>query len=120
MSMPAAESLHWFTSKKSTSGNGCVAAAHLPDGGVAVRHSQRPGAEVIEFSAGEWDGLLDDLADRGSDGYPGLTRLPTGQVMLRNSQRPDAEMIEYSAYEWDCFVDGVLKREFVRPSVAGA
>ena len=51
--------LTWFKAKKSTSGTGCVEIAHLPDGGVAVRHSQRPEAGALIYTALEWDCFLD-------------------------------------------------------------
>jgi Domain of unknown function (DUF397) len=53
------DELHWFKAQASNSGNGCVEIAHLPDGGVAVRHSQEPGAATIRYSAFEWDCFLD-------------------------------------------------------------
>lgn len=51
--------LHWFKAQASNSGTGCVEIAHLPDGGVAVRHSLKPEATTIEYSAFEWDCFLD-------------------------------------------------------------
>jgi hypothetical protein len=35
----------------------CVEAAHLPDGGVAVRNSREPGTE-LRYTAGEWDAFI--------------------------------------------------------------
>ncbi len=64
------DTLHWFKAKASNSGTGCVEIAHLPDGGVAVRHSQKPGAEVIQYSAFEWDCFLDG-AKSGEFDRPG-------------------------------------------------
>lgn len=51
--------LTWFKATASNSGNGCVEVAHMPDGGVALRHSQKPDAEIIFYSAFEWDCFLD-------------------------------------------------------------
>jgi hypothetical protein len=59
MDTPLSEDLHWFKATRSTSGTGCVEVAHLPDGGVAIRHSQRPGEGSIVYSAYEWDCFLD-------------------------------------------------------------
>jgi hypothetical protein len=64
------DNLHWFKAQASTSGTGCVEVAHLPDGGVAMRHSQKPDAEVIQYSAFEWDCFLDG-ARRGEFDRPG-------------------------------------------------
>lgn len=49
----------WFKATASTTGNGCVEIAHLPDGGVAVRNSRHPEGEVIRYTAHEWDCFLD-------------------------------------------------------------
>ncbi|MEU8268206.1 DUF397 domain-containing protein [Sphaerisporangium sp. NPDC049002] len=61
MSAPESGELHWFKARASTSGNGCVEIAHLADGGVAVRHSRKPDAEVIRYTAFEWDCFLDGV-----------------------------------------------------------
>ncbi|GII84136.1 hypothetical protein Ssi03_21260 [Sphaerisporangium siamense] len=59
MSAAQSRDLQWFKAKASTSGNGCVEVAHLPDGGVAVRNSRTPDEPVIRFTAFEWDCFLD-------------------------------------------------------------
>ncbi|MEV6982264.1 DUF397 domain-containing protein [Sphaerisporangium sp. NPDC051017] len=71
--MSAAESadLQWFKARASTSGNGCVEVAHLPDGGVAIRHSRMPNAEVIRYTGHEWDCFLDGVRN-GEFDRPGV------------------------------------------------
>lgn len=53
------DDLHWFKSQASNSGEGCVEISHLPDGGVAVRHSKSPEDTVVAYSAWEWDCFID-------------------------------------------------------------
>lgn len=74
MKTQSPDSLHWFKAQASNSGNGCVEIAHLPDNGVAVRHSQRPDAEMIHYSAFEWDCFLDG-AKKGEFDRPGPSTL---------------------------------------------
>ena len=62
--------LHWYKATASTSGNGCVEVTHLPDGGVRIRHSMKPDAEVIEYSGWEWDCFLDGVR-KGEFNRPG-------------------------------------------------
>ncbi|WP_214415212.1 DUF397 domain-containing protein [Sphaerisporangium fuscum] len=70
MSAPETNDLQWFKAQASTSANGCVEVAHLPDGGVAVRHSREPDAEVIRYTAFEWDCFLDGVK-KGEFDRPG-------------------------------------------------
>lgn len=47
----------WF--KSSTSGaGGCVEAAHLPGGGVALRDSKDPGKAPHVYTRNEWGAFL--------------------------------------------------------------
>ncbi|MFE3192417.1 DUF397 domain-containing protein [Nocardia sp. NPDC059240] len=43
--------------KSTRSGNGpdCVEVAFLPDGDIAVRHSQAPDGHVLVYTPTEWD-----------------------------------------------------------------
>jgi hypothetical protein len=51
------ETLTWF--KSSFSGaNGCVEAAHLPDGGLALRDGKDRGKGAHYFGRDEWDAFL--------------------------------------------------------------
>lgn len=106
------DGLNWFKSQMSTSGSGCFEAARLPDGGMALRHSQRPGGEVIVFTASQWGRLLGEAIDHTVGGY--FTRRPQG-VVVRQMDRPRPE-IEYSDFEMFCFRDGVIKGEFDLPT----
>lgn len=36
----------------------CVEMADVPDGGVALRHSQQPGGAILLYTAGEWDAFV--------------------------------------------------------------
>lgn len=44
----------WRKSSHSNGAANCVEVAMLADGSVGVRHSRRPDAEVIVYSAAEW------------------------------------------------------------------
>lgn len=104
--------LDWFKSQMSTSGGGCVEAARLPDGGMAVRHSKRIGAEVIVFTAPQWGRLLGEAIADTSGGY--FVRRQDG-VAVRNPEEPGEEIV-YSDFEVFCFRDGAIKGEFDLPT----
>ncbi|WP_436536083.1 DUF397 domain-containing protein [Actinoplanes sp. HUAS TT8] len=55
----------WRKSTRSGSGNCVEVALELPGapGYVAVRHSQRPGAEVIVYTDAEWSAFLTGARD---------------------------------------------------------
>jgi hypothetical protein len=106
--------LIWFKAQKSNSGNGCVQAARMPDGGMAVRHSQRPGGGVLVFSGAEWGRVLHEATTGAASGY--VTYLPHGGVTFRRGQSAGDTAIEYSEFEWDCFRDGAIKGEFDLPT----
>lgn len=55
--VPTLAALTWRKSTHSGGGNDCVEVAFLP-GGVAVRDSKNPGADILRVSAPEWDALL--------------------------------------------------------------
>ena len=110
MATEVPDNLIWFKAEKSNSGNGCVQAARMPDGSMAVRHSQRPGEGVIVFSGAEWGRVLDEATSGTTSGY--VTYMPHGGVTLRSGQSQGAVTIEYSEFEWDCFRDGALNGEF--------
>lgn len=112
MSTSVPDGLKWFKSQMSTSGSGCFEVARLPDGGMALRHSQRPLGEVIVFTAPQWGQLLGEVIDHTLGGY--FTRRPQG-VAVRQIERPGPE-IEYSDFELLCFRDGVTKGEFALPA----
>ncbi len=114
METPIPDTLTWFKAEKSNSGTGCVQAARLPDGGMAVRHSQRPGGGVLVFSDAEWARVLDEATSGAVSGY--VTHLPHGGVTFRRSQSAGDTAIEYSEFEWDCFRDGARKGEFDLPT----
>ena len=52
------DELTWRKSTFSGNQGNCVEVADLPDGGIAVRHSQHPAGPVIEYTAAEWDAFL--------------------------------------------------------------
>jgi len=52
-SVPAAESLVWFTSSYSSAQGQCAACARLPDG-MAVRDSKQANGPVLRFNAASW------------------------------------------------------------------
>jgi predicted secreted Zn-dependent protease len=60
---PRPDDLTWRTSSHSGSSNACVAAALLPDGGIAVRNSNHPDAGLVTFTAREWDAFLAGVRD---------------------------------------------------------
>lgn len=68
------DDLHWFKATASNSAEGCVEIAHLPGGGVAVRHSQHPDGAVIRYSAHEWDCFLAGARGGEFDRPTGTTR----------------------------------------------
>ncbi|MEA2492197.1 MAG: hypothetical protein QOJ29_108 [Thermoleophilaceae bacterium] len=53
----------WQTSSYSQSGGECVQAAFLPDGGVALRHSNDPDGSVLIYTRGEWHAFLKGAKD---------------------------------------------------------
>lgn len=53
----------WIRSSYSGSQGECVEMATLPDGSRAVRHSRRPQAEVIIYTAAEWRAFLAGAKD---------------------------------------------------------
>ncbi|MFC4901598.1 DUF397 domain-containing protein [Streptosporangium amethystogenes subsp. fukuiense] len=59
-------SVAWHISTKSENGGGsCVEAGPLADGSgrVAVRHSRRPGGEVIVYTRAEWEAFIGGVKD---------------------------------------------------------
>lgn len=56
------EQLVWFKSSASDSAGGCVEAARLPDGGMAVRDSKDPEGPVLSYTAHEWECFLAGVA----------------------------------------------------------
>jgi hypothetical protein len=50
-------SLRWFKSSASAAGN-CVEVAHLPGGGVAVRHSKDRSIAPHVYTGTEWEAFL--------------------------------------------------------------
>ena len=64
----------WRISTRSANGGGqCVEAGPLGDGSgrVAVRHSRRPGAEVIVYTRAEWEAFVGGVKD-GEFDFPVL------------------------------------------------
>jgi hypothetical protein len=57
------DDLTWHISTHSGSSNACVAAALLPDGGIAVRNSNKPDAGIVTFTPREWDAFLAGVKD---------------------------------------------------------
>jgi hypothetical protein len=57
----------WRKSSYSNGATNCVEVALLPDGGVAVRHSRRPDAEVIVYSRSEWAAFVAGVKDSEFD-----------------------------------------------------
>lgn len=55
---PALASARWFKATASTTGQGCVEAAFLPGGRVAVRDSKDPGGGVHVFTGRDWRRFL--------------------------------------------------------------
>ncbi|WP_329084102.1 DUF397 domain-containing protein [Streptosporangium sp. NBC_01469] len=56
----------WHISARSENGGGnCVEAGPLGDGSgrVAVRHSHRPGGEVIVYTRAEWEAFIGGVKD---------------------------------------------------------
>ncbi|MEU3163322.1 DUF397 domain-containing protein [Streptosporangium sp. NPDC006930] len=56
----------WHISTRSPDAGGqCVEAGPLADGSgrVAVRHSRRPGAEVIVYTRAEWEAFVGGVKD---------------------------------------------------------
>ena len=51
------DNLRWFKSSASAAGN-CVAVAHLPAGGVAVRDSKDRAKAAHLYTRGEWEAFL--------------------------------------------------------------
>lgn len=47
----------WFNAS-SNDGSSCVDVQFLSDGGAQVRHSKKPGAEIITYDAAEWDAFI--------------------------------------------------------------
>jgi Domain of unknown function (DUF397) len=54
------DALTWIKSSLSALADGCVEAARLPDGGMAVRNS-RHRETVLRYTAEEWDCFLDGV-----------------------------------------------------------
>lgn len=52
--LPDLSGAAWRKSSHSNGATNCVEVAMLADGSVGVRHSRRPDAEVIVYSASEW------------------------------------------------------------------
>ncbi|MEY9933709.1 hypothetical protein ABH926_008369 [Catenulispora sp. GP43] len=57
----------WRKSSYSNNANNCVEVALLPNGGVGVRHSRRPDAEVIIYSRSEWAAFVAGVKDEEFD-----------------------------------------------------
>ena len=57
------QQLIWFKSSASNQGGGCVEAARLPDGGMALRDSKDPNSPVLTYTAHEWQCFLAGVAD---------------------------------------------------------
>jgi hypothetical protein len=53
----------WRKSSHSTEERGCVEAAFLADGGVAVRHSKDPGGPALVYTRAEWLAFLSGAKD---------------------------------------------------------
>lgn len=47
----------WYNNSSSNDGS-CVDVRFLADGTTQVRHSKKPGAEVITYDAAEWDAFI--------------------------------------------------------------
>lgn len=59
---PALTRTHWFkATASSSSGGGCVEAAFLPDGQVALRDSKDTSKSPHVFTRHEWDCFLDGV-----------------------------------------------------------
>jgi Domain of unknown function (DUF397) len=50
--------LTWFKSSYSSGNGACVECARTPDGGMAVRDSKHPTAEVLSFPRETWREFL--------------------------------------------------------------
>lgn len=61
------DELKWFKASLSDSSGGCVEAARLPDGGMAVRDSKKSDSPVLSFTAHEWECFLDGVANNEFD-----------------------------------------------------
>jgi Domain of unknown function (DUF397) len=65
------DDLHWFKSSASASG-ACVEVAHLPGGGVAVRHSKDRAKAPHVYTRREWDAFLTGAKNGEFDLPPAL------------------------------------------------
>jgi Domain of unknown function (DUF397) len=62
----SADELHliWHKSSRSgAQGGNCVEVAKLPDGGMAVRDSKNPNAQMLTFTAAEWRAFVGGVKD---------------------------------------------------------
>ena len=60
--IPNLSGARWHTSSFSQSGE-CVEAAFLPDGSVALRHSNQPDGSVLVYTRREWEAFLKGAKD---------------------------------------------------------
>lgn len=55
--------LEWRKSSRSNPSGNCLEAATLPDGGVAIRNSNRLELGVITYTRAEWDAFIGGVKD---------------------------------------------------------
>ncbi|MDQ3886595.1 MAG: DUF397 domain-containing protein [Actinomycetota bacterium] len=55
----------WRKSSRSNGQYGCVEAAFLEHGAIAVRDSKDPTGAVLVFNPGEWTAFVGGVQDRG-------------------------------------------------------
>ncbi|MBF6100164.1 DUF397 domain-containing protein [Nocardia cyriacigeorgica] len=126
--MSTDDRLAWRTSSYSSNGEACVevapaarragGAAESGDHEVYVRHSKRPDAGTIAFTASDWTALIGQVRAGSFDLTGGVTVQKDGTETILHA-RDTGVTLRFDQDEWEAFIAGADAGEFDHARLGG-